>query len=164
MTPAEHSAIRTMIWASAGSAAAVPLLIAPPTDDPMLPFTLHLIALTLFIVALTFHLAPITDREWFGGTSLSSSARWALGGAWTVVLVTGATGLVALATAAALRFDPSLQFLAVLSALDIAWVVAAIGVGARRRWGGGAARNTHWKPAPAGPQKGSGSPTGRHSR
>lgn len=138
MTPAEQSAVRIMIWASAGAAAAVPLLIAPPTDDPMLPFTLHLIAVTVFIVALTFHLAPISDREWFSGTSLSMRARWALAGVWTVVLVTGATGLVALATAAGLRFDPSLQFLAVLSALDIAWVTAAIGIGARKRWGGGA--------------------------
>jgi len=102
----------------------------------MLPFTLHLVAVTLFIIALTSHLAPITDRIWFTGTRLSARGRWALGGVWTVVLVTGATGLVALATAAALRFDPSLQFLAVLSALDIAWVVAAIGIGARKRWGG----------------------------
>jgi hypothetical protein len=39
--------------------------------------------------------------------------------------------LVTLATAAALRFDPSLQFLQLLSTLDIAWSVAALYFGVR---------------------------------
>jgi hypothetical protein len=52
-----------------------------------------------------------------------------------VVIVTGVVGLVTLATAAALPFQPSLQFLSLLSALDMAWAGAAIVFGARRRWG-----------------------------
>jgi len=48
-----------------------------------------------------------------------------------VVVVTGVTGLVTLATTAALRFHPSTQFLQLISALDIAWVTAAVVVGVR---------------------------------
>ena len=115
---------------------AVPLLVAPPIDDPLLPFTLHLGAVTVFVLALTFHLAPLGDGVWLAGSSLSGRGRGAFAGVWLVALVAGATGLVTVATAAGLRFAPSLQFLALLSALDIAWVVSAVGIGARRRWGG----------------------------
>jgi hypothetical protein len=59
-----------------------------------------------------------------------------------VALVTGSAALVTLATSAALRFDASMQFLQLLSALDIAWVVAAASIGARRRWGTAAASGT----------------------
>jgi hypothetical protein len=52
-----------------------------------------------------------------------------------VILITGAVGLVTLATSAALRYDVSLQFLQLISALDIAWVVAAFSLGLR--WGFG---------------------------
>jgi len=40
-----------------------------------------------------------------------------------------------LATSAALRYDPSLQFLQLLSSLDIAWAATALALGARRRFG-----------------------------
>jgi hypothetical protein len=56
-----------------------------------------------------------------------------------VVVVTGLIGLVTLATSAALRLEPSLQFLQLLSALDIAWAGAAVMIGAYRLWGRGAA-------------------------
>jgi hypothetical protein len=52
-----------------------------------------------------------------------------------VVVVTGVVGLVTLASSAALRYQPSLQFLQLLSALDIAWVVAAVIIGIRLGWG-----------------------------
>jgi hypothetical protein len=56
-----------------------------------------------------------------------------------VVLVTGVVALVTLASSAALRYPPSMQFLQLLSAVDIAWVVAAFVVGAGRAWGRAAA-------------------------
>ena len=52
-----------------------------------------------------------------------------------IVIVTGVTALVTLATTAALRFEPSLQFLQLLSALDIAWVVAGTTLAVRSLWG-----------------------------
>ncbi|NIR60829.1 MAG: hypothetical protein GWO02_15625 [Gammaproteobacteria bacterium] len=52
-----------------------------------------------------------------------------------VVLPTGVVALVTLASSAALRFDPSLQFLQLLSALDIAWAGAALMIGTRWLWG-----------------------------
>ncbi|MDX1689465.1 MAG: hypothetical protein R3290_00440 [Acidimicrobiia bacterium] len=129
--PAETAAIRTTLWMTAGAAAAVPALVVPEPDDPLLTFVVHLVLLTGFSLGLVAHLAPLTDASWFAGSRLGSTARRAAAGGWLVVLVAGATGLVTLATGAALRFAPSLQFLQVLSALDIAWVVAAFFVGLR---------------------------------
>lgn len=137
--PAEEAALRVMLWATTGAAAALPVLVLPAPEDPLLPATAHLSVVVLFSVALTFHLAGLLDGEWFAGHDLPAAARRALGGVWLVVLVTGAAGLVALATAAAYRFDPSLQFLQVISALGVAWVEAALILGLRRRLGGGAA-------------------------
>ncbi len=55
-----------------------------------------------------------------------------------MALTTGVVALVTLASSAALGYDPSLQFLQLLSALDIAWAVAALVLGARllagERW------------------------------
>jgi hypothetical protein len=46
-----------------------------------------------------------------------------------VALTTGAVALVTLASSAALRFQPSAQFLQLLSAIDIAWVTAGVLIG-----------------------------------
>jgi hypothetical protein len=89
----------------------------------------HLALLVAFGVALSFRLAPHTDGEWFAG--IAERRRSLLTGIWTVVLVTGTVALVTLATSAALRYDPSLQYLQVLSAVDIAWAGAAIVIGLR---------------------------------
>jgi len=62
--------------------------------------------------------------------------RW-LTAAAVVALVTGAVALVTLATSAALGLEPSLQFLQLLSALDIAWAVAALYFGVRWRYSSG---------------------------
>ena len=55
----------------------------------------------------------------------------------TIRLIDGciALNLVTLASSAALRFDPSLQFLQLISALDIAWAAAAIVIGGHHLWG-----------------------------
>ena len=123
-----------------GVAAAVPALVLPAPEDPLVTFLIHLVMLTGFSFGLTLHLAPLLEGGWFVGTSLGEGARRAAAGAWAVVLATGATGFVAIATAAALRFEPSLQFLQLLSALDIAWVVAAFVLGLRWRFGTRVAR------------------------
>jgi len=128
-----------MLWAAAGTAAAVPVLVLPAPSDPLLPITVHLSGLVLFSLALAFHLAPLVEGEWFAAASLGAAARRALGGVWLIVLIAGATGLVALATSGAYRFDPSLQFLGVLCALDGAGAVAAVVLGVRRWLGPGAA-------------------------
>lgn len=90
---------------------------------------IHLSVLALFGLALAWSMAP-TDR-YFSGRRFSIVGTEVV----QVVMVTGAVALVTLASSAALRLDPSLQFLQLLSALDIAWSTSAVLVGVRRRWG-----------------------------
>ena len=135
MTPAERALARAVLWMSTGAAAGLPLLVVPEPDDPFLTFIVQLSVLVLFGTALTFHLAPLADETWFAGASLGPRVRTGLGGVMVVIVVTGAVGLVTLATSAALRFDVSLQFLQLISAMDIAWVVAALVLGLRWRFG-----------------------------
>ncbi len=142
MTPSERALTQTLLWTSVGAAAAVPLLVIPPPDDPLPTLVLHLVALTVFAATLAFHLAPLADEGWFTSGSLPVRVRAALAGVVVVVLTAGAIGLVTLATSAALRYDASLQFFQLLSAGGIAWIVAALTVGLRRRFG--------WRPAAAG--------------
>jgi hypothetical protein len=139
VTGAERALAATLLWMTVGAAAAVPALVVPQPDDPLVTVTIHLVLLVLFAVALTFHLARHGDDPWFSGLDMGDRGRRALTWVAIVVMVTGATGLVTLATSAALRYDPSLQFLQMLSALDIAWAAAALTLGARRRFGGGSA-------------------------
>jgi len=119
---------------TAGAAAAIPSLFVPEPDDPLITVTVHLTLLVAFAVGLVFHLAPLGDDPWFDGLKMGDNGRRALTWVSIVVMVAGATGLVTLATSAALRFDPSLQFLQMLSALDIAWAAAALTLGLRRRF------------------------------
>ena len=96
--------------------------------------TVQLGVIVVTLVALTLRLAPRTDDRWFSGMASRGLQLFATAAAGTA-LVTGFTALVTLASSAALRLDPSLQFLQLLSALDIAWVVAATIIGVRWRWG-----------------------------
>jgi hypothetical protein len=48
-----------------------------------------------------------------------------------IALATGVVALVTLASSAALGYQPSLQFLQLLSALDIAWATAGLMLGVR---------------------------------
>jgi hypothetical protein len=77
----------------------------------------------------TQRLVRRVDERWL--TSMGGWRERFATAAVAVSLVTGMAALVTLASSAALRYDPSLQFLQLLSALDIAWVTAAttIGVG-----------------------------------
>jgi hypothetical protein len=135
----ERALASTLLWMTAGAAVGVPILFLPQPEAPLLTVTVHLILLVGFSIGLTFHLAPLVDDPWFDDLPMGTNGKRALTWVVVVVMVTGATGLVALATSAAFRYEPSLQFLQLLSALDIAWAAAALTLGARRRFGGGAA-------------------------
>ena len=117
------------------AAASIPILFLPQPQDPLLTVTVHLSLLVIFAVGLTFHIAPTGDESWFAGVEMGDNARRALTWVSVVVMVVGATGLVTLATSAAFRYDPSLQFLQMLSSLDIAWAAAALTLGLRARFG-----------------------------
>ena len=120
---------------TAGAAVAVPVLFLPQPGDPLLTVTVHLSVVVLFGIALVFHLAPLVDEAWFSGLEIGEAGRRALTWIVVVVAVAGASGLGTLATSAAFRYDASLQFLQLLSALDITWAAAAIILGTRRRFG-----------------------------
>jgi hypothetical protein len=128
MNGLERGIVRSVWWLLAGLAPA-PLLLAAPTPHGSTPWVLfHLSVLVVFGLALTMSLARLLDEPWFAGRSRMFSV---LASAVSVVaLATGVVALVTLASSAALRFDPSLQFLQLLSALDIAWAAGATAIGA----------------------------------
>ncbi len=128
--------VRAIPYLAAGAAAALPLLLVPQTAHYLTLSTVHLSAVVLLGLALAFHLSELTEEPgWFEGYLVKASTRRLLAAVFAVVLTTGVVALVTLATAAALRIQPSLQFLQLLSALDIAWAGAAIVIGLRR-WAG----------------------------
>lgn len=135
MAPIERALLRTVPWLVGALALSVPLLALGVGTDPLLAFTVHLSVLVGFGLVLANLLAPLGTPDWFEGTRWSVRVKLVASGIGLIVLTTGTVGLVTLASSAALRFDPSLQFLQLISALDIAWVVAAAATGAYRAWG-----------------------------
>jgi hypothetical protein len=115
--------------------ASVPLLLLPRQDDRIFELLVHLIGLVAFSFALTWWLAPLADRSWFAGRHwLQANNRFVTNAAF-IVIVTGATALVTLASSATMQYEASLQFLQLLSALDIAWVVSGTMLAVRLLWG-----------------------------
>jgi len=97
----------------------------------------QLVLLVIFGLILAARLLPLTDRPWFIGLRLTPVRRVMATGLAAVIMVTGVVGLVTLASSAALRFQPSTQFLQLLSALDIAWAASTVMVALywlRGRW------------------------------
>jgi len=110
------------------------LLVVLPEADPdrLLPVvTFHLGAIVTFGLGVALDLARFTDGPWFVG--MGGSWFWQRFGAMAsiVALTTGVVALVTLASSAALGYQPSLQFLQLLSALDIAWATAGLILGVR---------------------------------
>ncbi len=105
-------------------------LIFGPGDDPYLYVNLQLTLLQIATFSLVISLAPLTDRPWFRTTRRS----WLASAVSLVAVAVGFSALLTLATSAAARYDVSLQFLQLLSSLDIAWVVAALYLGSRVLW------------------------------
>jgi hypothetical protein len=134
VVPIERALVRTVLWLIGGLLASLPLLLIDIGDDPTVAFLIHLGGLVAFGLALTLALLPMSGADWFAGSGWGVMARMIGSGVGIVVLTTGVVGLVTLASSAALGYDPSTQFLQLLSALDIAWVTAAVVIGAERAW------------------------------
>lgn len=104
-----------------------------PSEDR--PQALGLDAAVALGLGVSLRLVPLARPAWFGSLPWSDGRRRFATDLSLVVIATGVVGLVTLASSAALRYQPSLQFLQLLSALDIAWAGAAI-VGGAHRVGG----------------------------
>ena len=135
MPNSERALLWALPWLVAGLAASLPLLLVETGANLTTWFLVHLSVLVAFGLALTWRLIPLADATWFAGAGWSTRLRLAASGIVVVVLVTGTIALVTLASSAAMRYDPSTQFLQLLSALDIAWAGSAIMIGAHRAWG-----------------------------
>ena len=123
----------------AGLVLSLPLLLVTWTPPPITPVIVHLSGLVLLGLVTAVWLAPLAGADWFLGRAWSAWWRLVASGVTVVVITTGVVGLVTLASSAALQFPPSMQFLQLLSALDIAWAGGALVVGAHRAWGRAAA-------------------------
>lgn len=134
----ERAVIAAIPFLAVGLVLALPLLVTSPATTITL-VTVHLSALVLLGLLTAFRLEPLAGADWFLGHSWSSFRRLSASGVAVVFVVTGVVGLVTLASSAALRYPPSMQFLQLLSALDIAWAATALIVGLRRGWGRGLA-------------------------
>lgn len=99
---------------------------------------IHLGILTSMTVVISAQIGHLADELWFPAMTRIGFSRFASAAAVTVV-ITGVVGLVTLSSSAALRYDPSTQFLQLISALDIAWVVSAFSIGVRWLRGSSAA-------------------------
>jgi hypothetical protein len=130
----ERTVMVTTPFLAVGLLAALPLLLVSWSAPPFTIVIVHLTGLVLLGLVASLRLAPFAGGDWFLGQNWSSYWRWIASGVSVVFLVTGMVGLVTLASSAALRYPPSLQFLQLLSALDIAWAGAALVVGVYRAW------------------------------
>lgn len=142
--PLETAATGATRWVLAGAAASLLGLAIPPpttTDGRLLLVIGHLGLVVAVGIAFVHRFGPLADRPFFGrhGVGTRLIASWAS----LVALTTGVVALITLPSSAALRYPASLQFLQLLSALDIAWAAAALYLGTRRmggnRWALGAA-------------------------
>jgi len=100
-------------------------------------FGAQLILLVMLALFLADRVLPMADTPWFADRGLSPQRQFMATGLGVIIIVTGVVGLVTLASSAALRFQPSTQFLQLLSALDIAWAASTVMVALywlRGRW------------------------------
>ena len=136
---AESSIVISGSYLGGGVIAAVPLLAVPQNWSLLGTVTIYLTAVVTLGLALAIRLAPAAAASWLIGEHWPDRRKRAFAAVVLIGLVTFVVGLVTLATGAALRLDPSLQFLQMISALDIAWVVTAIVLGLWIRLGPGVA-------------------------
>jgi hypothetical protein len=137
--PLADAVIDAAPYLAAGLVVSPAFLLVPSSWNLTGRLIVHLGVLVALGVAAAVAVAPRLGEPFFAGREWSVRRRATLTAVALVVIPTGVVGLVTLASAAAFRFEASLQFLQLLSSLDIAWVVAAVVVGARQRWGGLAA-------------------------
>jgi hypothetical protein len=132
LPPIERALMRAVPFLIGGLLASLPLLLVAPGEEPLGWFIAQLVVLVAIAHVMTITLMNLGDEPWFVGTAWSPTTRSITSGVGLVVLVTGTVGLITLASSAALGFDPSLQYLQLLSALDIAWAGAALTIGVYR--------------------------------
>lgn len=127
----DRALARALRWVLGGGAISLPLIAVPgPERSQLLVYSIvHLAALVALGLFVAWDLARFLDDTWFGW--LGSFGRRVASGAATVALTVGVVALVTLPASAALRLTPSLQFLQLLSALDIAWAAGATLIGVR---------------------------------
>lgn len=116
-----------MAWGAASS-----LLLLPFGPMASVPFVLaHLSVLVGFGLAVAVDLAPLAEAGPFANARRTPLWRAVAGATFVVLLATGAVALVTLASSAAARYQPSLQFLQLLSSMDIVWAGATLYLGVR---------------------------------
>lgn len=119
---------RLLQWGLPLSLAAL-IFGAPGPDEGLFEYSLaHLTVVQIATYLFVVEMGALTDRPWFNHLRRS----WLASTASLVAAAVGFSALLTLATSAAARYDVSLQFLQLLSSLDIAWVVAALYLGVRR--------------------------------
>jgi hypothetical protein len=138
-SPFESVVLESFPWLLGGLLASIPLLLIPTSTDRRTVLLIHLAVLVVFSLGLTWRIAHLSGEQWYPTKTWTPSRSHLTGAITLIVVVTGVTALVTLASSAALRFQPSLQFLQLLSALDIAWVVSGTTLATRSLWGRGAA-------------------------
>ncbi len=133
-TPMERAVLATVPFLGFGLLVSLPLLFVRWSPPPLVLVLVHLTVLVLLGFAASLRLAPLAGPDWFRGQIWPPYGRSLASSVSIVFLVTGLVGLAAIASSAALRYPPSLQFLQLLSALDIAWAGATLVVGVYRAW------------------------------
>ena len=120
------------------------LLAVPQADGDRLLDTIAIHLTTVVAIGLmaTSGMLVLTRAPWFVGP-VGARERFATI-AGLVSIVVGLVALLTLASSAALRYDPSMQMLQLLSALDVAWVTSATMVGASWIWGRRVGRVAAW--------------------
>ena len=136
MHPLERALVTTVRRLAFSLAVSVPLVAVPTTDHPLRLFLGQMAVIVIFGIALAIRLSALVEAPgWFVEADWPEGRRRLAAASAIVALVTGAVALVTLASSAALRLEPSLQFLQLLSTMDIAWTGAAIAIGSYLRWG-----------------------------
>ncbi len=130
----ERTVLAIVPFLAIGLVGSVLLFLVRWSPPPFTIVIVHLAALVLLGLIAAVRLIPFAGNDWFEGQPWSPFWRLAASGISVVFLVTGMVGLVTLASSATLRYPPSLQFLQLLSALDIAWAGAALVIGVYRAW------------------------------
>lgn len=128
--PLERALVLATKWTLIGASVSVSLLAVPESftsRNRLIVTTVHLSVIVLSATVLSWRLNDLVDQEFFPDVR----RPWLASTVSIVAVVVGFGALVTLASSAALRYDPSLQFLQLLSALDVAWSAAAFGFGMR---------------------------------
>lgn len=125
--PMERALRDAVIWLLPALAASGLLLALPAPGGSLGWVMAHLAVVVGFGLLLTMALGRYLTAKWF--SDFGALARRLAVAATLVLFATGVVALLTLASSAALRLEPSLQFLQLLSALDIAWAAGATALG-----------------------------------